>query len=342
MSTFSELASLGTVVSAFNQTSFRGNTTQVAGKSITNGYCAGVCLDWMRRALLSGANRNQGSLGYASTQAKGRSGDTVERMGIAYKEQAPTYVKETNLQQAVKFLAVLKNGAEETYKINGVSRTGVPIPTNQAKVLLELWELAADLNPTKSPAGVLSKARLSSLHAAALTRVDPQRTARVASGRDWSNLAGQLDDEFKTLRLAAGRQVTKKSFSSVQVLRSSTQKQYGSAGAWSGELEANGFERDCCTILSFSHSGGGGGHAVAVHVTGQHYHFFDPNFGTFKYTLENLMNALQHLFWAPYFSAEPGSTVLDANKAVYLRRDTVGQAMPAPMNDVGYTIFERA
>jgi len=209
VSTFSELASLGTVLSAFDQTSFRGTTTQVAGENITDGYCAGVCLDWMRRALLSGANRNQGFLGYEGTRAKGRTDGTVERMGIACKAQAPTYVKETDLQLAVKLLAVLRNGREETYTIRGTARTGVPIPTNQAKVLLELWDLAADLDLTKSPAGVLSKQRLNNLYERALTRTDRQKTTRIAS----------------------------------------TQKQYGSAGAWSGELRASGFERDCCTIF---------------------------------------------------------------------------------------------
>lgn len=339
MSTYSELESLGTALSTFNQSSFRGSTTQVGGTSITGGYCAGVCLDWMRRALLSQPNRDQKFLGYEGTKD---AGSTVKRMGVAYKEQAPTYVSETNLKQAVSMLATLKNGVEETYNIKGSPRTGVPISTGQAKVLLELWVLGDDLDTTKSPAGVLSKARLSSLHAAALVRQDPQKTARAASGRDWTSLAGQLDDEFKAMRLATGRQVTKKSFSSVQVRSASTQKQYGSGGVWAAELKARAFVPNCCTILSFSHNGGGGGHAVAVHATGDHYHFFDPNYGTFKYTLESLMNALQHLFWAPYVTVTAESTVLDGHKAVYLRREQSNSPVPAPMNDVGYTIFERA
>ena len=85
-------------------------------------------------------------------------------------------------------------------------------------------------------------------------------------------------------------------------------------------------------------SGGGTGHAVAAHQTGNDtYNFFDPNFGIYRYDLTNLMHCLQHLFWTPYCRAEPGT--LDGDKAVYMRRDRESDPPSPAWNKVAYTVF---
>jgi hypothetical protein len=91
------LTGFGTAINQFNQGTFRdravhttteGRFTQagVGGRSLGDGYCAGVCLDWVRRVLLSTADRDASFLNYGYTQLKAGEGhhghtadDTSER-----------------------------------------------------------------------------------------------------------------------------------------------------------------------------------------------------------------------------------------------------------------------
>jgi hypothetical protein len=76
---------------------------QIPVKSMGNGYCAGVCMDWIRRVILGGVNRDPSDLSYHSgalkrkeatknkdgstrsvEQGKERAFDTVGRMGDAW------------------------------------------------------------------------------------------------------------------------------------------------------------------------------------------------------------------------------------------------------------------
>jgi len=106
MSTVDDLRELGTLQGAFSQNDFRGTATVREGRNITGGYCAGVALDWCRRALLSDANRTQASLNYGGdkyAQAP-RKEAALNRMAKGYAEQGATYVAQTNLQKAKAFL----------------------------------------------------------------------------------------------------------------------------------------------------------------------------------------------------------------------------------------------
>src|ERR1700675_1129004 len=85
----------------FNQDSFRTKNV-IGGVDISNGYCAGVALDWIRRVLQP--NNREGIARTGSThldyqspkyQSQTRKTSTVKRMAAAYSGQSTNYVSET-------------------------------------------------------------------------------------------------------------------------------------------------------------------------------------------------------------------------------------------------------
>jgi hypothetical protein len=114
LNTYSQIVGLlkaqGTQIGEFNQSSFREDVgkritqegtfvkSSVGGKSLGNGYCAGVCLDWARRVLLSTKalderrltygystiKGGQGTKGRTLQQSQDRAFQTVGRMGQAW------------------------------------------------------------------------------------------------------------------------------------------------------------------------------------------------------------------------------------------------------------------
>src|ERR1700675_4365710 len=85
----------------FNQDSFRTKNV-IGGVDISNGYCAGVALDWTRRGLQPNnregiARTGSAHLDYESPSygTEARKVSTVKRMAAAYGGQATSYVSET-------------------------------------------------------------------------------------------------------------------------------------------------------------------------------------------------------------------------------------------------------
>lgn len=108
------LTGFGNVIGAFHQGSFRteiGVTVDgryinaVGGRPLGNGYCAGVCLDWIRRVLMSGPDRDQRYLSYYSADI-GSGADVGGRTNEAARERAfqsasrmaQAYVRRNNVQ----------------------------------------------------------------------------------------------------------------------------------------------------------------------------------------------------------------------------------------------------
>lgn len=334
------LASLGTELGEFNQGDFRGRYTAIEGQAITDGYCAGVCLDWARRVLQSDSTRvqrnpafvNYGSPKNSQATARGtgstRQVQTLRRMATAYGGQGASYVSESELTK-------LKKALTELAAMPGES---VSVPNGHAKLILANFSL--DPNPLDLryvTAGTLEKSRIASMLAQTGTRSDPQHQPLAGGGREWGQFAGELDDRFDQIRDAEHRKRSSRSFSNLQVAHSVDQKSYASPGHWRGELRARGFRDGCCTIVGVGVPGETG-HAVAVHQIGDDHRFFDPNFGAFKLSLDNLMIAFQHLFDDPYWTDDTG---LDANKPVYRRRTNANQP---PENSewtrMSYTVFQ--
>ena len=330
------LASLGTSLGDFNQGEFGQNFSMIEGVNPADGYCAGVCLDWTRRVLQSGENRNAKFIHYASAKNTLPSGvgtdtrqtQTLRRMATAYSGQGASYVTTTRKTQLISLLTPLLTAPESTYNINGQSVTGVAVPNATAKLFLAAWTPTPNpLNLQKEPAGVVARSKIQSWLTMVTQGADPQHSALADGGREWGQYSKELDDKFSTDK--------KRKFANIRVVTSSNQQTYGSPGVWRGELLANAFLDNCSTIIGVG-APGDTGHAVAVHLLGTDYRFFDPNYGVYKFSKESLANALQHLFGAPYFQDDG----LDADLPVYRRRKNSSAAKDTkPWTRMSYTVF---
>ena len=260
-------------------------------------------------------------------------------MAKAYAEQGDPYVAETNLQKVKALLPQLLLKPEQDPI--GSFKRGVRLNDEQATVIRKIWALGPDeIDLGRQVPGQLPKSRIQTLISLAATKADSQHRALDSQGRGWANMAGLMDERFNQIRLAAGRQVSSKPFSGIQVRRSKLEETYGQPGQWANELRTEAYEVGCCTLVSLSPGGGGSsGHAIVVHRReADSYDFFDPNYGVFRMNLANLRNCFQHLFWAPFFTNnEP-----HGNLAVYRRPDTPDGSPDSPWTKMSYTIFERA
>jgi Yersinia/Haemophilus virulence surface antigen len=319
MSVIQDLKNLGgePIGDTFNQDAFRG-AIEVGGVDLTGGYCSGVVLDWARRVLQSAADRDPKYMSYSQPGTGDKRRATVKRMVEAYVGHAPTYVggeANANKIAAKKILEKLKGCAEKTDPDYG---TGVLVSNAEAKLFAKLWKVPGrdgflfekfDLN--MEPAGALPHSDIRDLEELLDSKVDPQHEAHSADGRHWQTLS-----------------------------RPSTV--YGTAGQWASQLSNHAFRPNCCTIVTFNPSAGGDGHAVAVYQKGvDELVFFDPNYGAFRYSREDLNLCFQHLFWTPALPVD--DKVFDGDKAVYLRRKEEEKDHPVrgPWNKMGYTIFEK-
>jgi len=331
----------------FNQGSFRKDTISVDGVSLTGGYCAGVVLDWARRVLQSGSNRDEKYLSYSTpTQTEPKRVATVQRMAKGYIGQASSYV--TGDTNKVKALAVLQNlKVSPVVNLSGHG-IGVPVKSDDAELFKKFWVIPGGsgnifekFDLTMVYAGVLSHANIDQLINNLTAQADPQLQGGSADGRHWETFAAELDTFFVNQRHEMGKaDGPKKLFSNLKVVNSSPKRDYASGGVWLHELMNHGFEVNCCSVVVFSPSAGGTGHAVAAHQKGiDEFVFFDPNFGAFRYSKADLQKCFQHLFWSPYIKA--GNDVLDGEKAVYLRRLKITDKVEGRWDKMGYTIFAR-
>jgi hypothetical protein len=326
-----QLASLGEDLGNFNQGEFRGTTATVDGADLTKGYCAGVCLDWARRVLLSGSGRDARFLTYAKQPLGSvRQVKAVKRMGTAYAGQGASYVATTQQANLTSQLTALLSVPEITGELpDGTIVSGVPVSNSLAELICN--RITMTPNPfdlENEPAGWVPHEDISSW-LVFISGPDPQHKKLASGGRGWGQYASQLD--------AAHTQGKKRKFRDLVVIGSRDQQTYGSEGVWMGILRSSAFQDSRCTIIGLG-APGEVGHAVAVHVVGGVYRFFDPNYGTFGYTEEKLKSALQYLFWAPLFEGEAG---LDAaSKPVYRRRENANDPVDdSPWTQMSYTIF---
>ena len=325
------IAGIGTDRGTFNQTAFRGATTSVDDVEIDGGYCSGVCLDWTRRVLLSGQDRDAKFLAYEGDKyAVGgqKQTQTLGRMAGAYAGHSSSYIAPD--QTLPLKLKPLLNEPEETLNLNGNNVTGILIPLALAEHILLYFDMPAHINPFHvgwDPAGAVSKQTLQGW----ITPLESsQHLPHTRGGREWTQFAGELDEKLGPDK--------KKTYGKLKVVASRPQQVYESAGAWRGELLEEGFLQGCCTIVAVSPVGEDG-HAVAVHqLQGGVYRFFDPNYGVIDYNKQSLRTVFQHLFGAKFFNApEPGP---DPHLPVY-QRATATTPTTGPWKRMGYTIFKK-
>jgi hypothetical protein len=364
MSEREELKQCGGVPLAdgFSQRSFRGGTV-IPGVNIENGYCAGVALDWTRRVLQP--NNRQGiartgsaHLDYASLKPE-RNLPTLKRMVAAKQGSAASYVNESPRSIVRRRLAALQTEDEVQIENYGL---GVPIPTDLAVVMSKVWPIPGasnssftrfNLSSSSGTSGTLRKAKIAQF-LVALNAPDPQQEPNAGDGRDWTNYARVLDEQFRTIRLSETRQVTARPFSDLRVVRSSPFKDYASAATWAGTLLADGLTVNCCTIVSIKPDSDSKGHQIAIHQKrDDEFVLFDPNYGSFRCSGGALRKCLRQLFVEPCLLAEGTGhsarilisdamiETLDGDLAVYRRREHINAPAISEWKAMGYTVFEK-
>lgn len=243
-------------IAKFNQTTFRKDIGQrttdkgtfiqsgIGGKPLGDGYCAGVCLDWARRTLLSPSTRAANFINYGYEDMAAGKGTKAGRDLTQSKDRA---------YQTVGRMA----GA---------------------------WHASGDMD-WNAPSG---------------------STTYAVKPETWASTAKTMDSRFEAdrkteKRVKADQPFSKRPFSSLTLLGSRSFV-YASAGQWMGALLAHGLKPGAVSKLGFRRSGASG-HAVAVWqrktslTDPDAFYFFDPNYGVFSYTKEQLQDALQILFW---------------------------------------------
>lgn len=250
-------------------------------------------------------------------------------MATAYQGQGASYVTTTFKTEAVLKLKALLSEPEKNWNVSGKIIKGVQVPNAVAKLVLRV--MTPDPNPLDSsmePAGWVPHTTIQFWIGFMEGLSDSQHKRLADGGREWGQYSKELDKEFSGKR---------KRFGDLSVVGSSNQQTYGDPGVWVGVLMSRAFRHQCCTII-----GAGApkatGHAVAVHEIGEEYRFFDPNFGVFEYSKDNLRRALQYLFWAPLWKDEEGQ---DTDMPVYRRRTTSSPRDPNEWSQMSYTIFTK-
>jgi hypothetical protein len=251
-------------------------------------------------------------------------------MAAAYKGQGASYVTTTRKTDCLSKLTALLTEPDTEWNIDGKDVTGVAVPSDAAELIAKFIDFTENnpFNMEKEPAGVVPRTRIEKWKTIVNGMADAQHKRLADGGREWAQYSQELDDKFSKSK--------KKKFSNLSVVASSNQQTYGSPSTWLGELMAEAFREDCCTIVGVG-APGATGHAVAVHVLHGDYRFFDPNYGVFKYTKQALQSALQHLFWTPYFRGEEGE---DTDLPVYRRRDATNPRDENEWTRMSYTIFK--
>jgi hypothetical protein len=330
---------------AFNQLGFARKVlpTMKLGKAdLGAGYCAGIALDWARRVLQSGPDRDASYLSYSTDRSPGRQMATVKRMVKAYENSTQTYLKKTSKEISIEALQRLLNAVEQPDPVFGM---GVGIPQWLARHFAQLWNIGthifARFDLSQDPSGRLTHTSIRALIDNLEKREDSQLQADSAAQR-WADIAPTLDREFRSIRLGESRQVTKKPFDNLKVVRSGFATEYQSATQCLGELAKNGLQVKKCTVLTFKPRGEVG-HAIAIYqAKAEEFQFFDPTFGTYRFaSLKDLLLCIKHLFWESVLNPPVAdATTLDRQKAVYCRRDhSTDEAIPAHTK-MSYTMFE--
>src|SRR5262245_21239146 len=317
------LAGMGTDLGNFNQTDFRGKHDQIEGVELRGGYCAGICLDWTRRVLLSPPGRDSTYLTYSGPKNAigGPSREpTLRRMATAYFGQTYNYVATTRKTEALRELKGLLNFKGPMVQVSKAA----------AKAIQSVFDIE-DPNPfnmTMEPAGVIERTVIEGWIRDLEGSEDPQHGPLALGGREWGQYSAELDQRYSTSK--------KKTFGRISVEASSNDQTYESPKVWIPELRSKGFRDNCCTIISvYKPTRADGpsinGHAVAVHQLSSDYLFFDPNYGVFKYPERALAAALVVLFLR-----NP-----DTGLPVYGRKGTMTLTEEEDWTQMSYTIFKK-
>lgn len=299
---------------------------------VSGGYCAGVALDWIRRALLGG------KLNYTDGKVR-----QDVRAAIAWTQQTP---EKKNAFLQTKY-STLKAGLNQKVQAD-MKQANLDIEevTKKANLLFEKIGQATDLSPQQRKAAY-EKAQAAYDKAVSAIRAEgdakeEKYTAAVNTWRSkpvmerfWPEYGGVMDEYLAKDRLKRGKTgPSKRGFSDLTIVKSVNTTEFGGVAALIDALICEPeFKGNRAAYFGINPPlADATGHAIAIlrQNTGGSYHLFDPNFGTYELTAQKLREAVVYIFKKAYPNIPSGNN--SDNQAYEIGGKVKGE----------YTIFEGA
>lgn len=280
------LKNKGTEIGHYHQGTRISNSPALS-KAVSNGFCAGASLAWVRRVLLGGSAK-----------------------------EGPE-----DLHSAVTFLAQKASARDDFYnsrkKVLNGAFNNVKNQTNSELTALNTraQEILNERLPKLSPLeqnNLIDKVQESiNKQSSAITARGQQKMDQINSALKTDSLYDQFWKEFAKV---VDQKLRTTDYSSLTVVRSSRDRQYG---------PENGLQKFLAEVLTgkslapgtagvvgiFPPTNGATGHAVGVQrVDQQLYYFFDPNFGTYAVDARSLLWMFLYLFLKAYPALEDDSS----------------------------------
>lgn len=279
-------------------------------KSVEGGYCAGVVLDWIRRALLGG------KLGFAEDKDRQNL-----RAATAQVTQSPEKVdlyRKQKLESLKAGVATKKNtlSAEARQKLDKAGKdlqhivdlidqkTGLSLAQRREyydKAQKQYDEQVAEINADSQ----LNKGKLdAALH---------KWTNKSNMEQYWAEFVRVMDERLAQDRAKKPNKAgpSKCRFTDLTIVKSVDKQEFPGIAALIDELiHEPEFQGNCAASLGVTPpEAGATGHAVGIlrRNTGEEYHLFDPNFGTYKIPATKLREAVVYIFKTAYPNLPTGN-----------------------------------
>ena len=285
-------------------------------ETVKGGYCEGMCLDWIRRVVQGGGPTYQVSPFDASKQPRtreqivARETSQTQRGATAwvtrYKGPKDQFLQksQSDYEAELKPVQEAKEEAKKNYDALFDAYEKKREQYNKCKFASEQTSLKPEIDEAKRSADEAS-AKNKAL-AAQVNKIINARNEEVKKTeleRFWTSYAELMDEFVAKQRSLEKREASKRAFSSLTIAASVPSTEYASVPLGVYSLLSNPqFTATRAACLGFSKYTEKSGHAVAVHRlnTGDKYHLFDPNLGTFEFGDSGLQEALGVIFSSYY------------------------------------------
>ena len=277
----------GTIEGEFSQKS-RASEYLEGKKEFAEGFCEGVCIDWIRRVL------QEGRVAFSDMRAQSQ----TRRQAAVWSALQPRYA-----------IIALSDRVKAVY--NQQLGKDVTLPPDLEEDLVEYY-MKKKIEFKCRPGRVYPRTLIENLYKDLDTRADSEHHTTTAG---WAAFAHRLDDfhrkqrekmQQEAMKNAPMKGASRKPFIHIKIIDSAEETIYGSSVRVAIEklLKLNGFQPKTALLLGFVliHNGGKTGHAVAVFRPNDlNYVLFDPNVGVFRYkTQGEVVKALKYLFYADF------------------------------------------
>jgi len=305
-------------------------TNRTVMNQVRDGYCEGITLDWVRRALLPKSRPDGAAAGRFTFEGNKGSRDLRHANAqIMFTNNQVTY--QNQWSNALK----QQHSANNWYPALEAKFSGFAARIENSNLsrqeknnrLRRLGELQAqEEDEIEAKREILANANAAFNRSAVMQKI-------------WWGFSQALDDRLKNEREARGKSGgPSRGFSRLEVVVAKNPSIYnGGMREFSRTLLMDpAFQSSCAAQLCIAPPGGGGGHATAImRLNNSTYIFFDPNFGTYVFAKPSeLMAALIYLSAkaipiSPARDTTPTPMKLTARSAAVTRSFAAGQ-LPSP------------